>query len=99
MLKEKLTGLSRRDLLPTPLASNSSTSPSSSWLGRPLASSRPPYGLNIYVASGVTGIPYLKIVRYAVPYLVSLLVVWVLVALIPSLSTILLFYEGANVAQ
>lgn len=59
----------------------------------------PPYGLNLYVASGVTGIPYLKIVRYAVPYLVSLLVVWVLVALIPSLSTILLFYEGANIAQ
>jgi len=59
----------------------------------------PPYGLNLYVASGVTGIPYLKIVRYAVPYLVSLLVVWIVVAMVPSLSTILLFYEGANVAQ
>ncbi len=59
----------------------------------------PPYGLNLYVASGVTGIPYLKIVRYAVPYLVSLLLVWFVVALVPKLSTILLFYEGANVAQ
>ncbi len=59
----------------------------------------PPYGLNLYVASGVTGIPYLKIVRYAVPYLIALLMVWFVVALVPSLSTILLFYEGANVAQ
>jgi len=50
----------------------------------------PPYGLNLYVASGITGIPYFRILKYTVPYLVSLLVVWALIALIPDLSTILL---------
>ncbi|ARE84061.1 putative TRAP dicarboxylate transporter, DctM subunit [Roseovarius sp. EC-HK134] len=50
----------------------------------------PPYGLNLYVASGVTGVPYFKLLRYIVPYLVALLSVWVLVALVPSLSTALL---------
>lgn len=50
----------------------------------------PPYGLNLYVASGVTGVPYFKLLRYTVPYLVALLTVWVLVALVPDLSTALL---------
>lgn len=50
----------------------------------------PPYGLNLYVASGVTGVPYFKLLRYTVPYLVALLSVWVLVALVPALSTALL---------
>ncbi|MBS4011731.1 TRAP transporter large permease [Roseovarius mucosus] len=50
----------------------------------------PPYGLNLYVASGVTGVPYFKLLRYIVPYLVALLSVWVLVALVPALSTALL---------
>ena len=50
----------------------------------------PPYGLNLYVASGVTGVPYFRLLRYTVPYLVALLLVWLLVALLPPLSTILL---------
>ena len=50
----------------------------------------PPYGLNLYVASGVTGIPYFRLLAYTVPYLVSLLIVWVAVALIPDLSLFLL---------
>ncbi len=50
----------------------------------------PPYGLNLYVASGVTGVPYFKLLRYTVPYLLSLLVVWILVSLVPALSTILI---------
>ncbi|RKT31013.1 tripartite ATP-independent transporter DctM subunit [Roseovarius halotolerans] len=50
----------------------------------------PPYGLNLYVASGVTGVPYFRLLRYTVPYLVALLTVWVIVALVPSLSTALL---------
>lgn len=50
----------------------------------------PPYGLNLYVASGITGIPYFRLLKYTVPYLVSLLVVWLVVAVIPDLSTILL---------
>ncbi len=50
----------------------------------------PPYGLNLYVASGVTGVPYFKLLRYTVPYLIALIGVWLVVALVPDLSTILL---------
>ncbi|MEM8822868.1 MAG: TRAP transporter large permease [Pseudomonadota bacterium] len=50
----------------------------------------PPYGLNLYVASGVTGVPYFRLLRYTWPYLVALISVWVIVALVPTLSTLLL---------
>lgn len=50
----------------------------------------PPYGLNLYVASGVTGVPYFRLLRYTVPYLFALLSVWFIVALVPALSTILI---------
>jgi C4-dicarboxylate transporter DctM subunit len=50
----------------------------------------PPYGLNLYVASGVTGVPYFRLLPYTVPYLVALISVWILVALVPELSTALL---------
>ena len=50
----------------------------------------PPYGLNLYVASGVTGVPYFRLLRYTVPYLFALLSVWIIVALVPALSTILI---------
>ncbi len=50
----------------------------------------PPYGLNLYVASGVTGVPYFRLLRYVVPYLVALLAVWILVALTPPLALALL---------
>ena len=50
----------------------------------------PPYGLNLYVASGVTGVPYFRLLRYATMYLVSLVIVWFCVAIFPSLSKTLL---------
>ncbi|CTQ49116.1 TRAP transporter large permease [Jannaschia donghaensis] len=50
----------------------------------------PPYGLNLYVASGVTGVPYFRLLPYTVPYLVALITVWIVVALVPELSTALL---------
>lgn len=50
----------------------------------------PPYGLNLYVASGVTGVPYFRLLPYTVPYLVALLLVWFAVALVPELSLMLL---------
>lgn len=46
----------------------------------------PPYGLNLYVASSVTGIPYLRIVPHVLPYLFALLTAWLLIALLPELS-------------
>lgn len=50
----------------------------------------PPYGLNLYVASGVTGVPYFRLLRYTIPYLAALLIVWFIIALVPALSTALL---------
>ncbi|WP_282159178.1 TRAP transporter large permease [Shimia thalassica] len=50
----------------------------------------PPYGLNLYVASGVTGVPYFRLLRYTVPYLAALICVWILVSLVPDLALILL---------
>ncbi|MEM8571346.1 MAG: TRAP transporter large permease [Pseudomonadota bacterium] len=50
----------------------------------------PPYGLNLYVASGVTGVPYFRLLPYTVPYLVALISVWIIVALTPELATMLL---------
>lgn len=50
----------------------------------------PPYGLNLYVASGVTGVPYFRLLRYTWPYLIALITIWIIVALVPDLSTMLL---------
>ncbi len=50
----------------------------------------PPYGLNLYVASGVTGVAYFKLLRYTVPYLVALISVWIVVALVPEISLMML---------
>ncbi len=46
----------------------------------------PPYGLNLYVASGVTGVPYFKLLKYTMPYLIALISIWILVALTPQLA-------------
>ncbi len=59
----------------------------------------PPYGLNLYVASGITGIPYFRLLRYTVPYLIALLLAWFVIAMVPELSTALLFHEGAGIFQ
>ncbi len=50
----------------------------------------PPYGLNLYVASGVTGVPYFRLLRYTVPYLAALIGVWLLVSLVPDFALVLL---------
>jgi C4-dicarboxylate transporter DctM subunit len=50
----------------------------------------PPYGLNLYVASGVTGVPYFRLLRYSTMYLAALIAVWFLVALTPELALWLL---------
>ncbi len=50
----------------------------------------PPYGLNLYVASGVTGVPYFRLLRYTLYYLIALISVWFLVAMTPDLALMLL---------
>ena len=59
----------------------------------------PPYGLNLYVASGITGIPYFKIVRHTWPYFIALMIAWFIIAFWPPLTTFLLVHEGAGVFQ
>jgi TRAP-type C4-dicarboxylate transport system permease large subunit len=49
----------------------------------------PPYGLNLYVASGVTGVPYFRLLRYSTMYLGALIAVWFLVALVPEFALFL----------
>jgi C4-dicarboxylate transporter DctM subunit len=46
----------------------------------------PPFGLNLFVASGVTGIPYAKLIRFAMMYLVGLVIAWMLIAFVPWFS-------------
>lgn len=46
----------------------------------------PPFGLNLFVASGTTGIPYSKIVPFALMYLSGLLIAWILIAFVPWFS-------------
>ncbi|MEM7522710.1 MAG: TRAP transporter large permease [Pseudomonadota bacterium] len=50
----------------------------------------PPYGLNLYVASGVTGVPYFRLLRYTVPYLIALIGTWITVSLTPDLALMML---------
>ena len=59
----------------------------------------PPYGLNLYVASGITGIPYFRLLYYTMPYFIALSIVWLVVALVPDISTVLLVHEGAGTFQ
>jgi C4-dicarboxylate transporter DctM subunit len=54
----------------------------------------PPYGLNLYVASGITGIPYLKLVKHALPYLLALTIVWLAVAFYEPFATFMLKFGG-----
>jgi TRAP-type C4-dicarboxylate transport system permease large subunit len=46
----------------------------------------PPLGLNLFVLSGLTGEPVLKIAAHAVPFVVSMLMVVLLLAFIPWIS-------------
>lgn len=50
----------------------------------------PPYGLNLFVASGVTGEPFITLARRIVPYVIALSFVWWLVIVLPGLSLWLL---------
>lgn len=50
----------------------------------------PPYGLNLFVVSGVLGTPYAEIVRHIFKLLIPLMIVWALVAAVPWFSTVLL---------
>lgn len=50
----------------------------------------PPYGLDLCVVSGVTGVPYFRLLKYGMPYFAALISVWIVVAMTPELAAILL---------
>ncbi len=50
----------------------------------------PPIGLNLFVASAITGVPVSRIARISIPMIVGLTVALLLVAFIPALSLVLL---------
>jgi C4-dicarboxylate transporter DctM subunit len=49
----------------------------------------PPVGLNLFVASGITGMPILSVVRASLPWLMILLLFLVIVTYIPEISLVL----------
>ena len=49
----------------------------------------PPVGLNLFVASGITGMPLLQVVRAAAPWLLVLLAFLILVTYVPQISLVL----------
>lgn len=50
----------------------------------------PPLGLNLFVVSGITGESILKIAARAIPFVLTMLIVVLLIAYIPAISTTLL---------
>lgn len=50
----------------------------------------PPLGLNLFVVSGITGEPILKIASRAVPFVLLMLIVVLMIAFVPAISTSLL---------
>ncbi|MEM8636868.1 MAG: TRAP transporter large permease subunit, partial [Pseudomonadota bacterium] len=52
----------------------------------------PPVGLNLFVTSGVAGMPLMSVVRAALPWLSILVVFLIMVTYIPALSTFLPTY-------
>ncbi|PIE16979.1 MAG: C4-dicarboxylate ABC transporter permease [Rhodobacterales bacterium] len=49
----------------------------------------PPVGLNLFVTSGVAGMPMLKVVKAALPFLAVLFVFLILITYVPWISTVL----------
>ncbi|WP_085908053.1 TRAP transporter large permease [Kiloniella majae] len=49
----------------------------------------PPVGLNLFVTAGITGMPILKVVKAALPWLMILLVFLILITYVPIISTFL----------
>ena len=52
----------------------------------------PPVGLNLFVTSGVVGMPMMRVVKAALPWLAILFVFLIMVTYIPAISTFLPTY-------
>lgn len=50
----------------------------------------PPMGINLYVASGMTGVPVLKLAKASVPFLIAFFIALMLISFVPWVSLALL---------
>jgi C4-dicarboxylate transporter, DctM subunit len=50
----------------------------------------PPFGLDLFVVSGITGIPYGDLLKWLPPFLICILIAWLLVAFVPAITLFLL---------
>ena len=51
----------------------------------------PPFGLDLFVASGITGIPYGRLIKWLPPYLICNFIAWIIIAAVPWLSLFLVY--------
>lgn len=51
---------------------------------------KPPLGLNLFVISGVTQVPVISISRYAVPFVLTMIIVVIILGYMPEISLWLL---------
>lgn len=50
----------------------------------------PPVGLNLYVASSISGIPVMEVAKKATPYMIAFVIAALLIAFVPQISLVLL---------
>lgn len=48
----------------------------------------PPYGLNLYVISSITGIDYMRVAKSALPYMLVLYLIWIVFFAFPELNVL-----------
>jgi len=48
----------------------------------------PPFGLDLFVASGITGIPYDNLIKWVPPFLIFVFIAWITIMLFPWLSLV-----------
>jgi len=48
----------------------------------------PPFGLDLFVASGITGIPYDNLIKWVPPYILFVFTAWIAVVMVPWLSLV-----------
>jgi len=48
----------------------------------------PPFGLDLFVASGITGIPYDNLIKWVPPYVIFVSIAWITIVLVPWLSLV-----------
>lgn len=49
----------------------------------------PPVAINLFVASGMTGVPMLKVAKQAIPFILTMLVALLIITFVPGISTFL----------